>query len=137
MAVTDITLVVGGLDLSARVLTYSVTREITPAKVVTTMDGVEHAALYGRDIINFTLMPMTDSETTQLYNRFASITAAMSYLSVQYTSPYLSGQTASARFRLTSNLESIFGLKASAHGQRYYKGGTITLRRRDSYASSV
>lgn len=116
----DITLTIDGLDLSERVSTYSVTREVTYNKVVTTLDNVEHP--YPgviRPVVNFSLLPGTDNQDAELYDVLENL-----MYSVTYTEK---GADVTRKMRLVSDLESAFLLK-SVDGKRRYKNGTIQLR---------
>lgn len=118
----DISLKFGTLDVHNRVSTYSVQKEITYPKVITTMDGVEHAARSkDRYVVSVSLFPMTERETEAVYQ---SLSAGV--ISVTFTDPYTMSDIIRP-MRVTSNLDSAFALK-SIDGNRRYKGGTIQLR---------
>lgn len=118
----DISLKFGSLDVHNRVSTYSVQKEITYPKVVTTMDGTEHAARSkDRYVVSVSLFPMTESETAAVYQALLD-----SVISVTFTDPY-SHSSIIRPMRVTSNLDSAFAL-LSVDGQRRYKGGAIQLR---------
>lgn len=118
----EVTLRVNGLDLSNRLSTYSVTQEITYRKVITTLDDVEHPYPGAkRTVIDFSLFPMTDEESTKLYTALSDLV-----FDTSYTDPHTYADE-SKRMRLVSNLESVF-LLLSVDGKRRYKGGTIQLR---------
>ena len=68
-------------------------------------------------------MPLTDAQTEELYEELSK-----NVLETTYTSSFANADV-TGDCRLISNLDSIFGLR-SIDGNRYYKGGTITLRRR-------
>lgn len=119
----DVTLIVNGLDLSAKLSTYSVTEEVTYRKVITTLDDVEHPYPGAkRTIIKFSLLPLTDSESAELYDALGALV-----FSATYTNQY-KGVDETKRVRLMTSLESVFALK-SVDGKRRYKGGEIQLRR--------
>ena len=119
----DLTLIVNGLNLSSKLSTYSVTEEVTYRKVITTLDDVEHPYPgTKRTTITFSLLPMTDEESTALYNKLGALV-----FDATYTNQYKSVDETN-RVRLISNLESSFALK-SIDGKRRYKGGEIQLRR--------
>ena len=120
----DITLTIGEIDLSGKLSKYSCQREVTYPRVITTMDGMEHAVRRSRDVIRFTLFPMTDEEAAALYTALTD-----TYLSVEYTRPWADDDVEGV-CRLVSNLDAVFGIK-SINGNRYYKGGEIVLRRRN------
>jgi len=118
----DITLIVNGLDLHEKLSTYSVTQEVTYRKVVTTLDNVEHPYPgAARPIITFSLFPLTDDESAELYNALKPLVFPVSYTN-QYTA---SDETRTVR--LADDLESSFAL-LSVDGKRRYKGGSIRLR---------
>lgn len=117
----DITFTLNGTDYSALLSTYTVTMEHTTPVNVLTLDGTEHVYERNRPIINFTLIPLNDSQTASLWATLRSTP-----ISVTYTNTYL-GSDITAQMRVSSNLESAFGIK-SIDGNRYYKGNTITLR---------
>ena len=119
----DVTLIVNGLDLSSKLSTYSVTEEVTYRKVITTLDDVEHPYPGAkRTTITFSLFPMTDEESTELYNKLGALV-----FDATYTNQY-KGVDETNRVRLITNVESSFALK-SIDGKRRYKGGEIKLRR--------
>ena len=118
----EITLKIGTLDTHNKVSTYSVQREITYDKVVTTMDGVEHASRNkDRYVISFSFFPMTESEATEYCAALSGST-----VSVTFTDPYTGTETVKT-MRTTSNLDAAFAL-VSVDGKRRYKGGTIQMR---------
>ena len=118
----DITLKIGTLDMHKKVSTYSVQREITYDKVVTTMDGVEHASRNkDRYIVSFSFFPMTEIEATEYCSALSGYT-----VSVTFTDPYTGTETVKT-MRTTSNLDAAFAL-VSVDGKRRYKGGTIQMR---------
>lgn len=116
----DITLTINGVDLSTRLSSYSVTREVSYRKVIKTLDDVEHA--YPGEVrpeVRFSLFPGTDEEDSELYEMLENM-----ILTVTFTQK---GVDVTRRMRLISNLESTFLLK-SVDGKRRYRGGIITLR---------
>ena len=118
----DITLKIGTLDMNKKVSAYSVKREITYDKVVTTMDGVEHASRNkDRYIVSFSFFPMTEIEATEYCSALSEST-----VSVTFTDPYTGNDTVKT-MRATSNLDAAFAL-VSVDGKRRYKGGTIQMR---------
>ena len=120
---TDLTLSIAGVDFSARVATYKVTKEVTYKKVITTLDDVEHPYPGKfRDIISVGFYPMTEAEATALYEALNTFS-----VTVIYTDPNKSGTTSTKTRRVTSNIEQTFALK-SVDGKRRYKGGEIELR---------
>lgn len=112
-------LIVNGLDLSDQVSTFRVSKEPKIDKVITTLDGTEHVikTTY-RDIITFSLLPLTDA--TSLYEHLIGSTI--------YRVEYINaGKNEYRQMRVSSPLESIF-LLLSPNGKRYYKMGEIELR---------
>lgn len=119
----DLTLSIAGVDLSASVSKYMVTKEVTYKKVITTLDGVEHPYPGKlRDILRVSFLPMTEEEATSLYTALNRLS-----VSVIYTDPNGNGTTTTKSMRVTSNIEATFALK-SVDGKRRYKGGEIELR---------
>ena len=120
--IMDVTFKLGSVDWSGKLSTFAPSREVTYRKVVTTLDDVEHPyPTQPRPIINFSLLPLTDTESLSLYGALSDL-----IISVTYTDPY-SSTDVTRNMRVTSNLESTFALR-SVDGKRRYKGGTITLR---------
>lgn len=119
----DITLQIGELDLSSLLSTYEVQHEVEYQHLMTSLDGTEHGAPRYRPVINFSLMPITDEQAAELYTAIRGM-----YANVTYTDTFL-GNDVTADMRITSNLQAVFGIR-SINGNRYYKGGTITLRQR-------
>ena len=118
----DIMLKIGTLYTHNKLSTYSVQREITYDKVITTMDGVEHASRNkDRYIVSFSFFPMTESEATEYCSALSEST-----VSVTFTDPY-TGTDIVKTMRTTSNLDAAFDL-VSVDGKRRYKGGTIQMR---------
>ena len=119
----DVTLIVNGLDLSSKLSTYSVTEEVTYRKVITTLDDVEHPYPGAtRTTITFSLFPLTDDESAELYGALSAL-----MFDATYTNQH-KGVGETKRVRLMTNLESAFALK-SVDGKRRYKGGEIQIRR--------
>lgn len=118
----DVTLTIGGVDFSNWLSTYTVTREISYNKVITTLDGIEHPYPGTvRPVIDFSFLPLSDEKAAEYYNVLSQL-----IVPVAYTDPYTGEQ--GGTMRVTSNLEAAFGLR-SVDGNRYYKGGTVQLRR--------
>lgn len=128
--VEDITLIIGALDLSSRLLTYNVTKETQYSVLVTTRDGYEHGVRYDRDVITFTVFPPTQAQNAELYTALST-----SIFSVTYTDPHRNADE-TAQFRLASDMDAVFGIK-SINGNKYYKGGEIVLRRLDADANRL
>ena len=119
----DVTFTLNGVNYSQLLSTYSVTHVVEYPTTVTAIDGTEYGYGRRRPTITFSLIPLTDAQSATLYDTLLSTNVLC-----VYTDPQL-GRTASASMRVTSNIESVFGLR-SVDGNRYYKGGQITLRQR-------
>jgi len=117
----DITLTLNSRDFAPRVSTYAVHKIVEDVRSITTMDGVEHSVQRIRDEVVFSLIPYSDATCTDDYNALRAL-----QFTSRYTDPN-TGNVSVKTLRVTSNLESVFGLK-SVDGNRYYKGGDITLR---------
>ena len=118
----DITLTLNGMDVSKRLATYQMSLEIGYSKVITTMDGVEHPYPgTKRPILAFSFLPMTEEESAEIYNTISGLV-----FDVRFVNTY-TNKTETRRFRVVSNLESVF-LLMSMDGKRRYNGGTIQLR---------
>lgn len=117
----DITLTLNSRNFAPRVSTYAVHKRVEDVRTITTMDGVEHSVQRTRDEIVFSLIPYSDATCTADYNALKAL-----QFTSQYTDPN-TGNVSVRTLRVASNLESVFGLK-SVDGNRYYKGGKITLR---------
>ena len=117
----DIKLEINGVDFSGKLSKYEVQNSVETVDTVTTFDGTEHTVTRERSIINFSLIPLTESET-KLYYRALSISPA----DVVYTNPAIDEEL-SAVMNVQTSLSSAFALR-SVNGSRYYKGSTITLR---------
>lgn len=118
----DVTLTINDVDFSGWLSTYTVSHEVEVGTAITAIDGTEYASTRIRPVVNFTLIPMAESDIATAYNVLSAVN-----VSVVYTDPNFGSQT--AVMRVTSNLEQVFGLR-SVDGNRYYKGGTVTLRQR-------
>ena len=117
----DVTLTFNNISFGSLLSTYSVRHIVEVDRIVTTMDGAEHVTTRKRPEITFSLIPLTEAQVATVYRELSAIIG-----NVQYTDPNM-GTTQSARMRVTSNLDAVFGIK-SITGDRYYKGGTIVLR---------
>ena len=118
----NVTLTIAGRDFSSRLSTYTVTKETAYQTLVTTMGGVEHpAGVMSRDIITFTLWPMSGATAAADY---AALRPRV--FSVTFTNPH-TGEVSTKQMRVDTDLEAVFGLK-SVDNNNYYKGGKITLR---------
>ena len=118
----DITLKLGTVDVHEKVSTYSVTREVSYGKVITTMDDKEHA-VRGKDryVVSFSFFPMTEVEATKYCDALADTT-----IDVTFTDPH-TGEIHTKAMRTMENLEATFAL-VSVDGKRRYTGGTIQMR---------
>lgn len=113
---------INGYDVHERLSTYTVTEEVTYRKVVTALDDTEYPyPAKKRPIITFSLWPMTEAESSKLYDALND-----SSISVTFTNQH-KNQEETRRFRVVSDLESAFAL-LSVDGLRRYKGGEIQLR---------
>jgi len=118
----DVNFTVNALDLHTLLSTYNVTKEVTYAGIITTLDGKEHArGKRQRTIISFSLLPLTEAQGMEIYNALLDTT-----FSVTFTDPY-STATQTATFRVADDLDSTFAL-TSVDGKRRYTGKTIQLR---------
>ena len=118
----DVNFTVNELDLHTLLSTYNVTKEVTYAGVITTLDGKEHArGKRQRTIISFSLLPKTEEQGTELYNALLDPT-----FPVTFTDPN-STATQTGTFRVVNDLDSTFALM-SVDGKRRYTGKTIQLR---------
>ena len=116
----DIKLVVNGLDLSNRLATYSVDQEVKYRQIITTLDDKEHpVAGSTRNIVRFTLLPMTEEESNALETALSDLIFESTFT--------LHGQERTETVRLTTDLQNLFLLK-SIDGKRRYRGGQIVLR---------
>ena len=94
--------------------------EVTYKKVLTMLDDSERPyPSASRPVVTFSLLPLTDEESKEIYNSLKSIvfTATFEVNSTQKT----------ADVRVVSNLGSTF-LLTSVDGKRRYRGGEIVLR---------
>lgn len=124
----DVTLTFNRFDFAPRVSDYRIEYETKYRKVVTALDGTEYAGNgTRRPIVTFMLLPMTDTQAAQCYNALSVMVATCTYTDTA------TNTDRSVQMRVTSNLESVFALR-SVDGNRYYKGGAITLRGVDCIA---
>ena len=119
----DVTFKMNNMDFSGLLSTYKVTQEVEYRATMTAIDGTEYGWARCRPSVTFSLIPLTDEQTAELY----AIIHSMDVI-CQYTNPY-NGSTSTAQMRVMTSLESVFGLR-SIDGNRYYKGAEITLRQR-------
>lgn len=117
----DITFQLNGVSYSNLLSTYKVTNDIEVSDSITALDGTEHYAVRNRPSLTISFIPLNDAQIAELYNLLSGIT-----LEVRYFDPNIN-QERLIRMRVTSNLQSVFGLK-SIDGNRYYKGGEIVFR---------
>lgn len=121
---TTLTLIINGIDISSRISTYALTRNVSYSRTVTTLDNIEHSsAAIIKPVLSFSLLPMTDAEVSTIYNALVS---GNGFVETQYTEPN-ENAIIQRTMRLNSDLENIF-LLDSINGNRYYSGGTIQLR---------
>lgn len=121
----NITLTINNRSFGDRLSTYEVDKEVTYKRVTTTIAGREIVKNKRvRPIVIFSLLPYTDSTAAADYNVLKSST-----LTVTFTDPD-TGNTLTKDMRIDSDLSHIFMLD-SVDGNRYYKGGLITLRSND------
>ena len=119
----DVTLTFNGFDFSPKLSTYHVAYEVGYRKTVAALDGTEYVGNpTKRPIVTFTLFPATDEQEQAYYDALSVMIGLCTF-----TDPYADNASRTLRMRLTSNLESAFGLR-SVDGNRYYKGGQIVLR---------
>lgn len=119
----DVTFTFNSFDLAPFLSKYTVTHVVEQAGKMTTLDGTERVALRRRPTISFVLVPLSDAQAASIYTALSAGIA-----NVTYTDPHRN-TTASGEFYVASNIEEQFGI-TSIDGNRYYKGGTITLRQR-------
>lgn len=115
----DVKLVVNGVDYSKRLSTYDAYMETTQ-KVLTMLDDSERPyPAVMRPVVVFSLLPMTDEESTETYNTLKDILLSATF--------EISGQEMTAEMRVVGNLGDKF-LLTSPDGKRRYKGREIMLR---------
>lgn len=119
---TSLTLIIDNRIFSDKISTFNVTKEITYAKVMKTLNGKEvYRNKQERAILTFSLLPYCDATAERDYEVLHK-----GEFVVQYTDPdtmYLKTQV----MRIVSNLDRAF-LLDSVNGRRYYKGENIILR---------
>ena len=118
----DVTLKIGEYNASPLLSTYTVTHETEYPTLVTTMDGTEYGVARYRPVITFSMIPLTDAQSEELYNALSRVSK------VTFTDPHDDNEKTGV-MRLTTNTDAIFGIR-SIDGNRYYKGSQITLRQR-------
>ena len=116
----DVTLTFRGKSFASKLSTYRVTHVVEYYNNGVTMDGTEYGYTRRRPVVTFTFMPLTDAECQDFYGALSQIVG-----SATYTDPHLGERT--CQMRVASDLEAVFGIR-SINGNRYYKGGEITLR---------
>ena len=117
----NVTFTINSVDFSGKLSTYSVSYAPESHNVITTIDGTEHfGRVRWRPSITFSLRPLTDAENKALFDALANTNT------VVFTDPD-KNTTTTAYMRFTSNVLAKFGL-SSVDGNRYYKGGQMTLR---------
>lgn len=117
----DITLTLNGRNFANRVDQYSVQKLVEQVRTITMLNGTEYAVQRIRDVVKFKLIPYDEATATADYNALKAM-----QFTATYTDPH-TGNNATRTLRVVSNLESVFGIK-SVNGNRYYKGGEISLR---------
>ncbi|MDE6903324.1 MAG: hypothetical protein K2P22_11370 [Lachnospiraceae bacterium] len=118
----DLSLIVNGLDLHEKLSTYAFKNEVAYPEVITTLDQVEHPyPSVKRAVISFSLFPMTDMESSILYDALSDL-----IFDATFQNPHANA-VETKRVRLVSDLESVFAL-LSIDGNRRYNGGVLQLR---------
>ncbi len=120
--IDDITMTFNSVDLSDYLSTYAVAHEVEVADLLTAMDGTEYSAVRERPIVTISFLPMSSTTAATIYSALSALIADLSY-----TDPWLGERT--AVFRITSNIDAVFGLN-SVDGSIYYKGGYVVFRQR-------
>lgn len=124
--IEGITLIFNDVDISNKLSTYNVIHRVEKPVELTMMDGTEYYFQRRRPEITFSYLPLTDAEIRRLHNALSDLTGE-----VHYTDPNFSME-GFGQFRVISDIERIFALN-SVDGNRYYKGGVITLRQRTAF----
>ena len=115
---------INGIDFSKKLSSYRVTQEVTYDKVITTLGGKEMAlGKRNRDVVSFSMLPLTEEEVTHFYDVLSEDRIVVSYTK---------DGASSTEMRIASNLESVF-LLDSIDGKRRYRGGEIVLRSIKTY----
>ena len=115
----NVKLVANGVDFSRKLSTYDAYMEVTQ-KVLNMLDDSERPfPAVMRPVVVFSLLPMTDEESTQTYNVLKDIIFSATF--------EISGQEMTAQMRVVGNLGDKF-LLTSPDGKRRYKGREIMLR---------
>lgn len=128
----DVTLTINGFNFAPVLSTYLTVYETDYGKTVKALDGTEYTGNFtSRPVVTFSLFPMTDATAQHYYNALTSSIPAVVTYTDKATNTDRTGQ-----MRVTSNLEFTFGLR-SVDGNRYYKGGAITLRAVHCLGASV
>lgn len=117
----DVTFTVNGHDWHELLSTYQVVNLVEVAASVTTLDGTEYVKQRIRPTIVYSFIPLTEQQASEIYADLSE-----NNIAVSYTNPYANATTFTV-MRNTSDLDMAFGLK-SVTGDRYYKGGELTLR---------
>lgn len=120
---TGLTLIINGLDMSSKILTYAVYKIKETSEVLQSMGGTEYA-FYGdtQTEVTASFLPMTEEETAAFY-----AAASGGKFQMTYTDTYDGGKVETRSFRLMNNLESVF-LLMSVDGKRRYSGSPIQVR---------
>lgn len=115
----NVKLVANGVDFSGKLSTYDAYMEVTQ-KVLNMLDDSDRPfPAVMRPVVVFSLLPMTDEESTQTYNVLKDIIFSATF--------EISGQEMTAEMRVVGNLGDKF-LLTSPDGKRRYKGREIMLR---------
>lgn len=115
----NVKLVANGVDFSKRLSTYDAYMEVTQ-KVLTMLNDTERPyPAVMRPVVVFSLLPMTDEESTETYNTLKNIVFSATF--------EISGQEMTADVRVVGNLGDTF-LLTSPDGKRRYRGRQIMLR---------
>ena len=127
----DVTLSCGQTSLKDYLSTYDVRTEVKWGRTITTLGKKEYASgKTERLVVTFSFRPLSDAEASTLYNLLLNNSIATWTFTDPhnaYTSPATEPADKTDVMRLTSSLDSAFGIK-SVNGKRYYKGGSIVLR---------
>lgn len=118
----DVTFTINQVDISGKLSTYDVSYDFEYPNIVTTLDGTEHfGAIRKRPIITFSLRPLTAAENAALYSAISTASTLVTYTDPHANTDY------TAYMRFDGSAEAKFAL-SSVDGNKYYKGGSLTLR---------
>lgn len=119
----DVTFSINGRDYTNLLSTYSVKYSAEYGQKITTLDGREYGFPKFRPIVTFSLIPLTESQSYDLYTDLS-----FENINLRFTDPN-TNSVSTGVFSLASNIENAFALK-SVDGNRRYKGTAIVLRQR-------